>query len=129
MSVNELNRDTEFFLDIDLARRAAIRAGIDPNNPWLTLTHCSVDEVGVSFSNGATVKWNDLGLGELIRIDLLFTEYVNRLPGFLKERVKIELPFRYSPGEARWFFKKEVSERLFLEWANQLAVGANSFVL
>lgn len=128
--MSELSRDTEFFLDIDLARRAAIRVGIDPNKPYLTLAHCKVDEAGVTFSNGAVIKWDDLGLGKLHRIDRLFSEYLNRPPIAFKQGLEDVAPhFQYSPNEARWFFKESAREQLFGVWGNQLGALYASMVL
>lgn len=131
MSVDdELRRDKDFFLDIDLARRAAVRVGIDPNKPWLTLAHCKVDEVGVTFSNGAAVKLDDLDLGKLYRIDRLFSEYLARPPIFFKQGLAdLGAHFRYSPNETRWFFRESARERLFRVWGNQLGASAASWVL
>jgi hypothetical protein len=128
--MNELNRDRELFLDIDLARRAAISVGIDPNKPYLTLAHCAMDEVGVTFSNRVTVKWDDLGLGNLHRIDRLFSEYLTRPPTVFKQGLEdLGSHFRYSPNEARWFFKESSREQLFQVWGNQLGASYASMVL
>jgi len=133
MSTEKLARDVDFFLTIDLVRRAAVKVGMNPMEPRLSLADCTLDETGVTFASGTVVQWNELGLGNLLRIDNLFSGYFARLPVFLKEGVedlgKSGGPFAYSPGDAKWFFKESVKERLFQRWANQLAVGANSFVL
>lgn len=133
MSSNNLARDVDFFLTHDLVWQAAVMAGMNPKGPLSELVQYTLDETKVTFASGSVVKWDDLGLGKLRRIDHLFSEYFDRLPDCLKGGIK-DLgkpggPFAYSPGEAEWFFKESEKERLFRRWANQLAVGANSFVL
>lgn len=130
MDANGLRRDVELFLDIDLARRAAFGVGIDPNKPWLTFKHCSVDETGVTFSNGTVVKFDDLGLGKLHRIDILFAEYLERPPIALKNGLKdLASHFRYKPNEARWFIVESAREKLFGEWGNQLGASWAGWVI
>jgi hypothetical protein len=133
MKPNRLERDVDFFLTIDLVFRAAVKLGIDPMEPRLSLADCKVDETGVTFASGIVVRWSELGLGNLCRIDRLFSEYVGRLPPTYRESVtdlgKSDAPFAYSPRDAEWFFRESEKERLFERWGNQLAVGANSFVL
>lgn len=126
---NNLVRDEDFFLTIDLVYKAAVKIGVDPMNPRLTITNCKISKTGVTFASGATVQWNELGLGNLRRVDDLFSEYVEGLPNSTTEFVKPDFPFLYSPNKAEWYFKESANKRLFEKWARQLAVGANIFVL
>ncbi len=126
---NNLVRDEDFFLTIDLVYKAAVKIGVDPMKPRLTITNCTIDKTGVTFVSGTTVQWSELGLGNLRRVDDLFSEYVEELPDFAREFANPDLPFFYSPNEAEWYFKESANKRLFEKWAGQLAVGANTFVL
>jgi hypothetical protein len=116
MSTKKFARDVDFFLTIGLVCRAAVKVGIDPMKPRLSLADCKVDETRVTFTSGKVVQWNELGLGNLLRVDNLFSEYCARLPVFLKESIedmgKSGGPFAYSPGDAEWFFKDSVRDRL-----------------
>ncbi len=134
MSAHEFVRGQDFFLDWDLAWIAARKVGIDPQEPYLSTTDCTFYENGMRFPSGTIVQWSELGHSDLRRIDILFSEYVSGLPEGFREGVKNlgskpDGPFRFSPGEARWFLKESLRRQLFTLWGNQLGAGANSFVL
>ncbi|MEK7186919.1 MAG: hypothetical protein AAB690_01190 [Patescibacteria group bacterium] len=126
----KLVRDTDLFWVSDLAWRAAVKVGMDPNEPRLKPADYTVDKTRVTFvASGSTVQLDELGLGKLYRVDDLFTEYVDGLSDFARTHVSPDLPFAYSPSKAEWYFKESAKERLFEKWAGQLGTGANTFVL
>lgn len=131
MGSTDFVREEDLFLDCDLAWRAAAKAGIDPNKPHLKPLDYRVSEVGVTFVvSGTTVRLDELGLGEMRRVDTaLLSEYTEGLPGLLGKDLDSNLPFDFTPREGRWYIKESEKKRLFERWGNQLATGANSFVL
>lgn len=69
---------------------------------------------------------------DLCPIVELFDEYVPRMSRICDEESLRSLwrtgHFRFS-DEPRWLVKRSARDALFETWGNQLAVGANSFVL
>ncbi len=131
MASTDFVRERDLFLDCDLAWRAAGHVAIDPNSPRLKPSDYIVSEAGVTFvASGTTVQLDALGLGELRRVDTnLLTEYAEGLSGFARALVSPNLPFSFVPSEGKWYIKESEKKRLFERWGNQLATGANSFVL
>ncbi|MEK7138372.1 MAG: hypothetical protein AAB787_02570, partial [Patescibacteria group bacterium] len=116
MANTELVRDKDFFRHTDLVHMAAVRRG---KKQWPTPDH-RINEQGVEFPSEAIFPLDELGLGKLLRVDSLFAEFVARLHPALREGVP-ELgvpggPFRYEPGEAKWFFKESAKKQLFDVW-------------
>ncbi len=129
MDTDKLKRGIDLFWVTDLVYRAAVKIGVDPMKPRLKPADYTVDKTGVTFASGAVVQWNDLGLGNLQRVKDLIPEYISRLPEFVRSGVSPDLPFIFSADKTKWYFTESGKEHLFREWGNQLATGANSFVL
>jgi len=130
MAETELIRGRDFFLDRKLVRLTQAQKGKDY---WAPIED-RIDQDGIHSPTGNVTPLHELGFGELRRVDLLYAEWAERVPGSAEFRDGIlkegtHEGVRYNPAKAEWFFKESVKEQLFQIWGNQLAVGYNSLVL